>query len=945
MRFLRVVLTLLTLCCLWPCGAYAQTDAPLATARYQPGLRFRTLTTGRVHIYFHQGEEALAQRLVRIVQEVAPEVDRRLGAPYGDVHVILVDQTDVSNGWATVIPYNLIEIAAVPPRASSMIGNTDDWLRLVFAHEYTHVVHLEKSGGWLGRLRHVFGRLPLAYPNLFLPGWQIEGLATFEESAITGSGRVRAGDFRMMLDDAARADRFAPLDRAGGGVIDWPGGAVPYLYGAYFHEYLAARFGDESLARLADATAARVPFLGSRAFKSVFGESLGTLWKQFEAETRRRANLENGRSGRTRLTTHGFSVEAPVFSRDGRLFYTLSTPHGFPSLMEWRAGEAPRHVTSRYGGNRTSAADATLVFDQLEVTGNIALRSDIYAADIETGEVRRLTREARAADPDVSPDGRTIVCTVQEAGRRILATFAAPATGDVAAPAALISEADTEYSAPRWSPDGRSLVAERRQLGGPSELVIIDVATRAVRPIVSSRSARHVSPVWVANGSAVLFASSTPDRGFTLHSVDVASGRVRERQDAGIGARSPTVSPDGTRLVFVGYSASGYDLYSLPFDSAQWSDARELRDTSAPSVPQAEAAPPGAAARPYAPLRTLAPRFWVPYFEADGDDTVVGAATGGFDVLGRHAYALTAGWAMPRNRANVQAEYSYTRWWPAFFVGVSDDTSPWRGGYLRSRDASAGVLLPFRRVRWSASALAAIGASRDDLEPLDPLDAETRRRTAGRLGLAVSNVKTFGYSISPEHGAAMSVRTEFAAGGAATAGANARSVIGEFRAYVPVRPRHSVLAMRVAAATSRGDDRARREFSAGGSGPQGSGFEVGVDAVGLLRGFASEDVFGRTAAVANIDYRIPLAWPQRGVGTMPLLLRSVHAALFADAGNAWDERFRSADLRTSVGAELSVDLVLGWTVPATVTTGLAWRDDPVSPRRAAAAFARIGRAF
>jgi hypothetical protein len=213
----------------------AQVAGPLVSARYDPSLRFRTLSVGHVDIYFHQGEDALAQRLARIVQETSAAIDRRLGSPKGRVRVILVDQADVSNGWATVIPYNLIEIAAVPPAGASEIGNTDDWLRLVFTHEYAHVIHLEKSRGWLGSLRHVFGRMPLFYSNLFLPAWQIEGLATYEESAVAGGGRVNAGDFRMILDHAAVANRFAPLDRATTAVIDWPGGTSAYLYGAFFH--------------------------------------------------------------------------------------------------------------------------------------------------------------------------------------------------------------------------------------------------------------------------------------------------------------------------------------------------------------------------------------------------------------------------------------------------------------------------------------------------------------------------------------------------------------------------------------------------------------------------------------------------------------------------------------------------------------------------------------
>jgi len=954
--------------------ARAQTDSPLVGSRYDPRLAFRVLSTPRAEIYFHRGEDSLAGRLSRIIDEVVPELDQRFGAPRGRLRVILVDQTDQSNGWATVIPYNLIEITAVPPPADSSIGNTDDWLRMVFAHEYTHVVHLEQSRGMLGGLRHLFGRLPLFYPNLFLPDWQIEGLATYEESRITGQGRVPAGDFRMLLNTAAAAGRFAPLDRATSAVIDWPRGASSYLYGAYFHQYLADRFGAETLSQLARETAGRLPFTGSRAFKKIYDRPLGDLWRDFERATTQRAASGAGAVARERLTFHGFTVTSPAFTPEGRLFYSVSNPHGFPALVERLPDGRSREVASRYGGNRLSAGSNLLVFDQLEYDGPVALYSDLYVQPTDRGGTRRLTYGARAADPDVSPDGRTLVCTVQQVGRRSLATSVVPAAGDVASLAVFISEAATEYTWPRWSPDGRSIAAGRRRLGGPSELVVIDVATRDVRPLVSLDRGRAISPMWLPDGGTVLFSSDHEGGPVTLYRVDVQSGVVARVEGAGVGAQSPALSPDGSRLVFVGYSADGYDLYALPWSGPTRVDVPgpsritpdlKVGPTSPASTRRPDLSPPPpsgfdgtrrspgeggqvgpdiGASRPYTPWSTLAPRFWVPYVEADGDNATIGAATGGFDALGRHTYALSGGWTIPRNRPDLYVDYAYTRWWPALFAGVSDDTDSWRQGTVRAQDVTAGVLLPWRQVRWSSSVVAAVSASEDafDCAACEEPIATIRRRQAGRFGAAASNAKRFGYSISAEQGGAANVIAEFARG---SGGGTATSVAVELRGYRRAVPRHAVVAVRVAAATSRGDERVRRLFSGAGSASQPGGFDIGIDAIGLLRGFDTDDVSGRSAAVANLDYRFPLAWPQRGLGTWPVFLRAMHGAVFADAGHAWDGGFRREDLRRSLGGELSFDVVLGGTFPVTLAAGAAWRHDPNGARDGAAVFVRLGRAF
>ena len=81
----------------------------------------------------------------------------------------------------------------------------------------------------------------------------------------------------------------------------------------------------------------------------------------------------------------------------------------------------------------------------------------------------------------------------------------------------------------------------------------------------------------------------------------------------------------------------------------------------------------------------------------------------------------------------------------------------------------------------------------------------------------------------------------------------------------------------------------RRFFSAAGSGPAPAGFGFGTDAVGLLRGFAEDTIVGDHVAVGNLDYRLPLARIQRGLGTLPFFLRTAHAAIFADAGHAWSD--------------------------------------------------------
>jgi hypothetical protein len=916
-----------------------------ASNRYDPRLRFRTLTTPRFDIYFHQGEDALARRLAGIAESVATELEPRLGRPRARVHVILVDQTDLSNGWATPLPYNLIEILAATPRAESMIGNTSDWLRLVFTHEYAHVLHLERSRGVLGAVGRVFGRNPFFYPNLVLPPWQIEGLATYHESTSPGSrdGRLNAGDFGMLARRAAGSGRFPRLDRASNNVVHWPGGTSPYLYGGFFHQFLAERYGEASLTRLADATAGRLPFLGSPAFKKVFGKSLGSLWADFERETARGSTADA--TAPQRLTRHGFTVEDPWYV-NGALVYSMAGPHEFPAIVRWSPG-GPERLATRYAGEQIGASsNGLMVFDQVEYVQSVALQSDLYARDLAGGGVRRLTREARAADPDVAADG-TIVCVIQTPAGRALATMAVPAAGRYGTPA-IISRDAADYASPRWSPDGTAVVVERRTTGGPSEIVVIDPRSgRTQRLVTVTPRGRNTSPVWSRDGQTIYFASDRDGGPFQIYAAILASGAIRRLENAGDSAQSPAVSPDGATLVFVGYTPAGYDLFSIALSEAKWQSVENSQRTSDPEPePNStfsiqHSAVPSA----YSPWATLLPRFWTPVIEEDGDALAFGAATAGADALGRHSYFATAAWST-RGRPDWSAGYAYDRWRPTLFVDASDDQDPFQEGDIRVREVNAGALLSFRTVRRTQTIAGAFHAAHEEIDCgacEDPFSGDADRR-ALRAGWLFDTSRSFGYSISDEEGANISLSAEWT-GEPLGADGDATALVGDVRGYLRAGPRHAVIAGRVAAAHSTGDESVRRVFGAGGSSAGLPLLDFDFGAIGLVRGFDSSDVSGRSTVVANLDYRLPLAWIERGSGTWPFFLRSLHGALFADVGSAWDRHRTSDDVRASFGAELSADVVVGFSLPVTLTGGVAIRHDPSGRADGPAVFARIGRAF
>ncbi len=241
-------------------------------------------------------------RLAVIAEDTWRALERPLGVrPPPLTHVLLVDQTELANGWASpAAATTRSSITAAWPAGSDFIGNTDDWLRLAFTHEFTHIVHLDRSEGWARRRARRLRPVPLAFPNLFLPTWQIEGLATYEESVDHRRRAAPRGRLPGRSSTRRRARAASSRSTAStAGSSTGPAASRPTRTASASTQWLADRFGADRLAALADATAradavpavARVPARLRRAARSALDA------------TTRRAPREAGRAvarGRTR---------------------------------------------------------------------------------------------------------------------------------------------------------------------------------------------------------------------------------------------------------------------------------------------------------------------------------------------------------------------------------------------------------------------------------------------------------------------------------------------------------------------------------------------------------------------------------------------------------------------------------------------------------------------
>jgi Tol biopolymer transport system component len=914
------------------------------SASFPPGLKFRTVSTPRVSLHYHRELEPLARQAVALADQALEAHERRYGVKVGRVHVVLSDIEDDPNGFASPLPYPLVHIRAVAPDGSDDLGNHDGWLRLVLTHELAHIVHLDEAGGLIKAGRKVMGRAPFLFPNAATPTWMVEGLATYEETEATAFGRGRDPDVRMIWRMAALEDRLFKEDRPVRGLDRWPGGLASYVYGEAFLRDLSRRFGDDTLPELARVHARRViPYADDLTSAKVTGATFHTRWREWRENARAEAEMDlalreaRGLTASQAVTARGVRQRGPRFSPDGSwIAYTNR------SLDRYRAihivkpdGTGDRRLVRRNGGAALnwSPDGKSIVFDEPETHRFFSTRSDLRVLDVATRRVRRLTRGLRARDPDVSPDGRTVVFVRQRGDGSDLAVVGWDGK-DVRE--LVRSTAGEQWSGPAWSPAGDAIAAARWSAGGHLDVVLVDPATGTVTPLTEDR-AKDVEPAWTPDGRHVVFRSDR-DGASNLYAVRLSDRTLLRVTNVAGGAFDPDLSPDGRQLAFADYRARGYDVHLMPFDPDALAPALPFEDPYPPSPPEPAAL--DTADRPYRPFPALRPRFWAPFVERSGGEWQWGAATGGADPLLRHAYGLAVRYGVETRRPGVLAFYQYDRWWPTFqVVGDLDNTALSAGGRLEARELTLRGTVPVRRtLRSSQSFSLAWRRSRE-------VERGVLRPAALDLGgleasWAFGSANQYPYSISPVDGLRFRV-AYLKEAPALGSDVDLAKVTVDGRAYVRLFHQRDTLALRLGGGATFGQAAFQRSFAVGGF-PEGGLFDVVRTNHSVLRGYVDDAFTGRRFVHGNVEYRIPLGHPQRGYRSFPVFLRHLHTAAFLDAAHAWSSGFRLADVKTGVGVALGADVNLGHGLPVTGTVGIA---RGLSDRGETRGYFRVGLSF
>ena len=944
-------------------GAARATSAQLA-----PNADWRTLHTKHFRVHFAPALEQEARRTAVNAERAYAQLSTELVPPRGIIDLVVSDDVDYVNGYATPYPTNRIVVYAHPPTDASGLRDYEDWNALVVTHELTHIFHLDRSRGIWRFGQAIFGRNPLLFPNLYEPRWVLEGLAVYFESRMTGVGRLESAEHLMTARAAALANRVPTLQELSPGTSRFPGGEVIYIYGSLLFDYLSRTKGPQSVRDFIEIGAKTpIPFILTVTSRKAFGMSFQTAWERWRDSLMKETRAPHEvMPGWRQLTSAGYSALFPRWLGDTTLIYWGNKWRETPSAYEVRMSGREKKLGRRNGESpNVKMPDGSVLFSQPDFTGPYNIRNDLFVE--RNGKQTRLTTGARLTTPDVRSDGEIVAVQDQPATTRLVRVTSDGKTITAITPTSL----DVQWSDPRWSPDGSRIVAVR-QSRGRSEIVILDANGRVIDAFGATR-AINSSPSWSPDGRRVYFSSERSGLA-QIYVADVTTfgPTISRVSDAATGLFAPEASPDQSVLATLLFKADGYHVGVAPLKGlvAAVADSTRLSpragctnclDTVA-GLPPLGAADTSRATK-YSALATLWPRYWQPVFASSTDDGFsYGLQTSGYDIVQRHSYTLelqhnnrfgeNSAWLFYRYAGlglplvDVFASQSYSN--GSLFADINGGTQ--NVGDLHELDRYTSLEATFVRPRFRTYSLASIGAelerisyatTPDTLFPhLNPF-YQTARTFPGIIASAGwSNAQRPALSISPEDGisASFSVRNRWRRG---TSGGSTRSILGVTSLYKSLDlpgPAHHVLAARVAGGIT--DDQTPNLFSAGGlSGTTLElfpGYSFGQQRRTFgVRGYPPSAESGIRAYAATLEYRAPLFTPSRGFRFIPVFIDRASLSLFGETGRAYcpGSAVTSGVCQTvdvvnpamaSAGAELNFDTGLQLDEQARIRLGLAF---------------------
>ena len=912
---------------------FTATHVPLAYAqfsseRFDLSLGWREIRTEHFYILHPRGYEFYGEKASIFAEDIHKKLTPIMGInPATRTVVILSDQDDDHNGWATVFPYPQINVRLSPPDIGSSIGTYDNWLYSTLLHEYTHILNLVPARGYAKVLQFIFG--PLIVPNGTLPRWHLEGLATYIESNYTNAGRGNGVFFNSILRSAVDENllgkpEFAVTDQLNENLPWWPRGNTPYLFGYEYYDYMVENFGLKFIRDFNIGNAGRLPYTFEGITKRITGgynssDIFKRIWFRLENKFQPEIDRirEQGLSASKKITDRNTTIVGPQISPDGKIlaFFEYS-PHS-SGVMKFYYTRDKREVGVKeagviVGGSQLSwSPDGNRIVFAQRVKWNYFYEiKDLYEFDLRRAKLKRLSWGLRADYATYGYDGKKIFFVQHRNGKQYIAVR--NPDGSIAD---LLKGDPFENIAGLRARGGAQLHGEEelvfvvKDKRGQQDLWLMDVGKAQIKRLTDDWEEDR-DPVWSVDGRKI-FYSSTLEGVQNLFAIERETGAIFQITNVIGGAIQPTVFPTMNRVAFVEEGTKGLNLVETnivyrTIKSGSKAIERPFR---------LETKGVNSSSKKYNPFLYLFPKWWVPWVDLAQDQVRVGGTTAGEDPLGEWKYIVNLGYDSLSEVFNWSAAVDYSRFVPVISGSYKNFTNLISEFHIFQEERQGKLA-----ITWPGSSLLEDAA----FQPRGLIRSISFTNISGRdllfigggLGAFWNYLLRFPYSVTKEFGVSIEGFADRFASLSQNAPSGYWNTYGALSGYLPINfpTQHSVLAARGAIGWIDGIALEYAYFQIGGEVPYifpGGQF--------LVRGYNINQFAGQRPLVGNFEWRIPLSQVWRGIGTLPLFLRQLYIVPFYDIGTP---NFSSNFLLQGTGADLRFNFTFLYNIPISLKVGV-----------------------
>ena len=532
-------------------------------------------------------------------------------APPEPTTVVLNDYADYGNARTFPAPHNTLVFDVGPVSRAFESYPGSERMYSYMNHETVHAATTDAANEQDNRWRRFFlGKIVprsqnpetllysyLTTPRFTEPRWLMEGEAVFMETWMDGGvGRAQGGYDEMVFRAMVRDDAhfYDPLGLVSRGVqIDFQIGANAYLWGTRFMTWLAFTYSPEKVLEWLRRDEGSKRYY-SDAFQQVFGLPLERAWQdwiKFEHEFQQRNLAEL----RKHPITPYRKLAGNAMGSISRMYYdeknaTIYGAFRYPGFVE-HVGALNTHT-----GEERRLADitgaklykvASFAYDPASGTAfytndNSAYR-DLMSLDVQSGEQRRLMKDARIGEIAFNPVDRSLMGVRHIHGLTQLVRIPFP-----------YDNWQLIYTFPYGmlpydldiSRDGRLLSASMTEPNADEFLRVWElekVLTGDLRPLSEFRFGQATPESFVFSPDGrYLYGSSYYTGVSNIYRYEVATGSVEAVSNADVGLFRPVPLSDG-RLVVLAFTAEGFvpaimephpiqDISAITFFGAEFAD-------------------------------------------------------------------------------------------------------------------------------------------------------------------------------------------------------------------------------------------------------------------------------------------------------------------------------------------------------------------------------------